>query len=50
MGTGPEGTMELRRGGAAGDEGKILHQRAVSIEQIPQGSEHGPKLMEFKER
>ena len=42
--TGPEGTAwSCVRGGAAGDEGKGLHQRVVGMEQPAQGSGHGPK-------
>ena len=49
--TGPEGTAwNCVRGGAAGGEGKGLHQRAVGMEQAAQGSGHGPELLEFKER
>jgi len=33
------------RGGAAGDEGKGLHQRVVGMEQPAQGSGHGPKCL-----
>lgn len=41
--TGPEGTAwSCVRGGAAGGEGKGLHQRAVGMEQPAQGSGHGP--------
>jgi len=32
----------------AGDQEKALHQRAVGMEQAPQGSGHGPKLPEFQ--
>ena len=39
--TGPEGTAwSCVRGGAAGGEGKALHQRAVGMEQPAQGSGH----------
>lgn len=49
--TGPEGTAwSCVRGGAAGGEGKGLHQRAVGMEQPAQGSGHGPKLPELRER
>jgi len=27
---------------------KVLHQRAVGMEQAPQGSDHSCKLLEFK--
>ena len=48
--TGPEGTAwSCVRGGAAGGEGKGLHQRAVGMEQPAQGSEHGPELLELRE-
>ena len=36
-------------GGAGRGWGKVLHQRAVSVEQAAQGSGHSPKLLEFKE-
>jgi len=32
-----------------GYQEKVLHQRAVGMEQAPQGSGHGPKLLESKE-
>jgi len=49
--TGPEGTAwSCVRGGAAGGEGKGLHQREVGMQQPAQGSAHGPKLLEFRER
>lgn len=35
---------------AAGGQGKVLHERVVSMEQTLQCSRHGPKLLEFKER
>ena len=35
--------MELW-GGSAGDEGKVLHQKAVGVEQAAQGSGQGPEL------
>ena len=42
--TGPEGTAwSCVRGGAAGGEGRGLHQRAVGMERAAQGSGHGPK-------
>ena len=37
------------RGGAAGGEGKGLHQRAVGMEWAAQGSGHSPELPEIKE-
>jgi len=37
--------MELS-GGAAGSEGKGLHQRVVGMEQPAQGSGHSPELKE----
>ena len=40
--------MELW-GGSAGDEGKVLHQREVGVEQAAQGSGQGPELSEFTE-
>ena len=48
--TGPEGTAwSCVRGGAAGGEGKDLHQRAVGMEQPAQGSGHGSELLELRE-
>ena len=42
--TGPEGTAwSCVRGGAAGGEGKGLHQRVVGMEQPAQGSGHSPE-------
>lgn len=40
--------MELW-GGSAGDEGKVLHQKAVGMAQAALGSCHCPELQEFKE-
>jgi len=41
--TGPDGTAwSCVRGGAAGGEGKGLHQRAVGMEQPAQGSGMAP--------
>ena len=41
---GPEETTwSCVRGGAAGGQGKGLHQRAVGMEQAAQGSGHSPK-------
>jgi len=49
--TGPEGTAwSCVRGGAAGGEGKGLRERAVGMEQPAQGSGHGLKLLELRER
>jgi len=48
--TGPEGTAwSCVRGGAAGGQGQVLHQRLVGMEQGAQGSGHSPELPEFKE-
>ena len=48
--TGPEGTAwSCVRGGAAGGEGKGLHQRVVGMERAAQGSGHSPELLELKE-
>lgn len=42
--------MELCQGMiGSGCQEKVLHQRVVGMEQAPQGSEHDPKLAEFKE-
>ena len=42
--TGPEGTAwSCVRGGAAGGQGVVLHQRAVGTEQPAQGSGHSPE-------
>jgi len=42
--TGPEGTAwSCDRGGAAGGEGKGLHQRAGDMERAAQGCGHGPQ-------
>jgi len=38
------------RGGAAGAEGKALHQRAVGMDQPAQGSGHSPELLELMVR
>ena len=47
--TGPEGTAwSCVRGGAAGGQGKGLHQRIVDMERAAQG--HHSKLSEFKKR
>ena len=41
--TGPEGTAwSCVRGGAAGGQGKGLHQRVVGMERDAQGSGHSP--------
>jgi len=49
--TGPEGTAwSCVRAGAAGGQGKGLHQRAVGMEWAAQGSGHSPELLELKER
>ena len=46
---GPEGTAwSCVRGGAAGGQGRVLHQRAVGMEQAAQSSGHGTELLEFK--
>jgi len=48
--TGPEGTAwRCVRGGAAGGEGKGLHQRVVGMERAAQGSGHGPEVSELME-
>ena len=48
--TGPEGmAWSCVRGGAAGGEGKGLHQRVVGMERAAQGSGHSPELLELKE-
>ena len=46
---GPRERHGAVRGGAAGGEGKGLHQRAVGMERAAQGSGHSPRLPEFKE-
>ena len=40
---GPRERHGAVRGGAAGGEGKGLHQRAVGMERAAQGSGHGPE-------
>ena len=48
--TGPERTAwSCVRGGAAGGEGKGLHQRVVGMERAAQGSGHDLKLPELQE-
>ena len=47
--TGPEGTAwSCVRGGAAGGEGQVLHQRAVGMERAAQGSGCSTELLEFE--
>ena len=47
--TGPEGTAwSCVRGGAAGGEGKGLHQRAMGMDQPAQGSGHSPSPAEVQ--
>jgi len=49
--TGPKRTAwRCARGGAAGGEGQVLHQRAVGMEQAAQGAGHNPKMPELKEQ
>jgi len=40
--------MELCREGQAECLEKVLHQKAVGMEQAPQGSRHRPQLLELK--
>ena len=47
--TGPKGTVWSCQGSSGGGQEKFLLRRAVGIEQAPQLSDHGPKLLEFEE-